>query len=200
MQFCSVRMWWLKIFFSIFPVKAVFVHSDLIWHDITAVEFPPGGSSRIFFFLWRCDPTQVMTLFLRFLDHTQRLTTVGRTPLDEWSSRRRDFYLTTHNNHNRQTSMFPVGFEPTIPAGERPQTYDVDRAATGTGSSRIYMYKNRKETAIYKRWNNTQTTQKHKIHKIENDVQNKETYMTRILLTHWGRGHLNCLNARSRGF
>ena len=29
--------------------------------------------------------------------------------------------------------MPPVGFEPTISAGERPQTYDLDRAATGTG-------------------------------------------------------------------
>ena len=36
------------------------------------------------FFLWRCDPTRVMaSLFLMFLDHTQRRTTVGRTPLDE---------------------------------------------------------------------------------------------------------------------
>jgi len=26
----------------------------------------------------------------------------------------------------------PVGFEPTISAGERPQTYALDRAATGT--------------------------------------------------------------------
>jgi hypothetical protein len=41
----------------------------------------------------------------RFLDHTQRRATVGRTPLDEWSTRRRDLYLTTHNTHNRQTSM-----------------------------------------------------------------------------------------------
>ena len=29
--------------------------------------------------------------------------------------------------------MPPVGFEPTISAGERPQTYTLDRAATGTG-------------------------------------------------------------------
>jgi hypothetical protein len=29
--------------------------------------------------------------------------------------------------------MPPVGFEPTIPAGERPQTYALERAATGTG-------------------------------------------------------------------
>ena len=69
--------------------------------------------------------------FLRFLDHTQRRTTVGRTPLDEWSARRWDLYLIIHNCHNRQTSMPPVGFEPTISAGERPQTYALDRAATG---------------------------------------------------------------------
>ena len=29
--------------------------------------------------------------------------------------------------------MTPVGFEPTISAGERPKTYALDRAATGTG-------------------------------------------------------------------
>jgi len=29
--------------------------------------------------------------------------------------------------------MPPVGFELTISAGERPQTYALDRAATGTG-------------------------------------------------------------------
>jgi len=43
----------------------------------------------------------------RFLDHTQRRTTVGGTPLDEWSPRSRDLYLTTHNTHNRQASMPP---------------------------------------------------------------------------------------------
>jgi len=29
--------------------------------------------------------------------------------------------------------MHPVGFEPTISTGERPQSYVRDRAATGTG-------------------------------------------------------------------
>ena len=91
--------------------------------------------SSLFFFLWRCDPTRAMaSSFLRFIDITQRRTTVCRTPLDEWSARRRDLYLTTHNTHNRQTSVPPVGFEPTISAGERPQTYVLDRAATETGS------------------------------------------------------------------
>ena len=31
--------------------------------------------------------------------------------------------------------MPPVGFEPTISAGERPQTYALDGAATGTGAT-----------------------------------------------------------------
>jgi hypothetical protein len=46
-----------------------------------------------------------------FLDHTQRRSTVGRTPLDERSACRRDLYLTTYDTHNRQISMPPVGFE-----------------------------------------------------------------------------------------
>ena len=47
-------------------------------------------------------------------------------------------YLTTHNTHNRQTSTPPAGFEPTISAGERPQTYALERAATGTGKLVCY--------------------------------------------------------------
>ena len=95
--------------------------------------------NRSCFILWRCGPTRARaSSFLRFLDHTERRTTVGRTPLDEWSARRRDLYLTTHNTHNRQISMPPVGFEPTISAGERPQTYALDRTATGTGKQIIY--------------------------------------------------------------
>ena len=62
-----------------------------------------------------------------FLDHTQRRTTDGRTPLDKWSARRRDLYLTTHNTHDKRHT----------PGGIR--TYNLsrraaaDRAATGTG-------------------------------------------------------------------
>ena len=32
--------------------------------------------------------------------------------------------------------MPPAGFEPTVSAGERPQTYALDREATGTGNAR----------------------------------------------------------------
>jgi len=102
---------------------------------ISAGERPQTYALDQLFFLWRCDPTGVMaSSFLRFLHHTQRRTTVGGTPLDEWSARRRDLYLTTHNTHNKQTSKPPVEFELKISAGERPQTYALDRAATGTGT------------------------------------------------------------------
>jgi hypothetical protein len=69
--------------------------------------------------------------FTRFLVSTQQRTTVGRPPLDEWSARRRDLYLTTHNRH---TSMPLMEFEPTFPAGKRPQIYALDRAANGIGN------------------------------------------------------------------
>ena len=89
----------------------------------------------LFVRFWRNIPQWARTSsFARFLDHTQRRTTAGRTSLDEWLARRRDLYLTTHNTHNRQTSMPPVGFEPTISPGVPPQTYALDCSATGTGS------------------------------------------------------------------
>jgi len=42
-------------------------------------------------------------------------STVGRTPLDELSVRRRELYLTTHNTHETGIHA-PTGFEPIIPA------------------------------------------------------------------------------------
>jgi hypothetical protein len=39
-----------------------------------------------------------------------------------------------HNTqHERKLSMPPVGFKPTISAGEWPQAYALNSAATGTG-------------------------------------------------------------------
>ena len=137
------------------------VYFILVWHSTYFWwSFCPSPAVQdciyIFFFLWRCSQTRAMaSSFLRFLDHTQRRTTVGRTPLDEGSARRRDLHLTTLNTHNRQTSMLPVGFEPTISAGERLQTYTLDRAATGTGSRQYIQLSNRycwllasKQTAV----------------------------------------------------
>jgi hypothetical protein len=52
---------------------------------------PLGGLGRLIFRGF------TITLF--------RHTTLGRTPLEEWSARRRDLYLTTHNTHKRQTRI-----------------------------------------------------------------------------------------------
>jgi len=66
---------------------------------------------------------------------TLRHTTVGTTPLDEGSGRRR---TSTYNIPKRQTSMTPARFEPAIPASERPPTQaldSVDAGITKVGSS-----------------------------------------------------------------
>jgi hypothetical protein len=86
---------------------------------ITLRKFLPEREQTLLFFSNRkghyivCFPAVTTHCALasscsRFLDHTRRAT-VGRTPLDAWSIRRRDLYLTTHNNHNRQASMPPGG-------------------------------------------------------------------------------------------
>jgi hypothetical protein len=42
-----------------------------------------------------------------------------------------DLYLTTHDNHKRQTSTPPTGFKLAIQVSGRPQNYALDRAAAG---------------------------------------------------------------------
>jgi hypothetical protein len=61
-----------------------------------------------------------------------RHTTLSRTPLHEWSVRRTDLYLTTHNAQ-RDNIHASAEFESALPASERPTTHAVDRAATGIG-------------------------------------------------------------------
>jgi hypothetical protein len=103
----------------------------------TALFFPPmarqplGGLGRLIFGGF------TITLF--------RHITLGRTPLDEGPARRRDLYLTEHNTHKRQTSMPPVGFEPTILVSERPQTHALDRTATRMGHQHFTRGKKKKK-------------------------------------------------------
>ena len=115
-----------------------------------------------FFFSWRYSPLgglyftalyrALASSLTRFHDHIQRRATVGRTPLNEWSVRRRDLYLTTHNTHNTQTSKIWVGFEPTIAADERPKTYALDRAATGTGTKQSLTQTNHTRWCVNTIW------------------------------------------------
>jgi hypothetical protein len=75
-------------------------------------------------------------------------TTLGRTPLGEWSSRRRDLYLTTHSPHKRKKSMPPTVFDPTIPVSKQPLTHALDRAATGICVYNISEVGRRRNTSL----------------------------------------------------
>jgi len=66
-----------------------------------------------------------------------RHITLSRPPLDQWSARRRDLYLTKHNNHKTEISMLPAGFETTFSASERPQAHALDSAVSNLVQSRI---------------------------------------------------------------
>ena len=81
------------------------VDMDQVWFSAKAKTRKHRADVCLFvclFVVWRDSPQWAMTSsFTRFLVHTQRRTTVGRTPLDEWSARRRDLYLTIHNTHNK---------------------------------------------------------------------------------------------------
>ena len=75
----------------------------------------------------------VLLLFVFWLDSPPPPTSVDRGLIHEVSRSR----TTTH--HSRQDSQqtdkihAPVRYEPRISAGERPQSYALDRTATGTG-------------------------------------------------------------------
>jgi hypothetical protein len=87
---------------------------------------------------WRNSPTRARIVsFLRFRNHEQRHTTVGRTPLDEGSARRRDLYLTIHT-----TLTCLGGIRTATPASERPQTLPLDLLATGIVFCPVYPHEN----------------------------------------------------------
>ena len=78
---------------------------------------------QYFFFSWLDSPSGPRPPRCRVSAITFRRNTLGRNPLDKWSGRRRDLYLTTNNTHKRQTSMLSAGFEPAISASEQPHTH-----------------------------------------------------------------------------
>jgi hypothetical protein len=89
-------------------------------------------SPRFFVALWA-----MAFSLLRFVDHSQRWATVIRTSLEEQSALSRGLYLTKHNTHKRRTSITSAGLEPAFPASERPQTFTLDRTATGIDTTRL---------------------------------------------------------------
>jgi hypothetical protein len=61
--------------------------------------------------LWLSSPLVGLGLLISFevpWSHSFRHTTLRRTPLDEWSVRRRDLYRTTHK-HSQETNIHATG-------------------------------------------------------------------------------------------
>jgi hypothetical protein len=119
---------WVELFLF-FPICFYDVNWDNLAFTLYYLQFFSSGAAA---------PSGPGHPHYRGFTITLRHSTLDRTPLDEWSVRRRDLYITTHNTHKRQTSMPPAGFEPTVPAIERPQTHSLGRAAIGIGI--IYNY------------------------------------------------------------
>ena len=113
-------------------------------------------------FIWRNSPQRAMaSSSTRFLDHTQ-------TQHSRWDSSGQVISpsqrpLPDNTQHSQQTSTPPLGFEPTISAGERPQTHVLHRAVTGTDKnmkyrtpnfsalSEIHFTKSSEQNSVYKK-------------------------------------------------
>ena len=87
---------------------------------------------KIKFFLLPFDPISGHGLPLR--SHSSGTRTIGRTSLDEYFTRRRFLYLTTHNTHKRQISMPPLDSNPQSQQanGRRPMRYTTRPRASAT--------------------------------------------------------------------
>jgi len=84
------------------------VLTDGWFNNIWVHLFVFDRAGLLFVRFWRNStppPQWALASFTRFLHYTQRCTTLGSTPLEEWSPRRRDLYLLIHNTYNRQISI-----------------------------------------------------------------------------------------------
>jgi hypothetical protein len=93
-------------------------------HSPYTVQFVSGG-----FFTWLQSPRGPRPPCHWGFEITLRHATFGRTPLEEWSDRRRNLYPTnkthTHTQHSQETDRYPWW-------GSNPHSQQaLDRAATG---------------------------------------------------------------------
>ena len=72
-------------------------------------------------------------LMFEFRAHSQTPHSAGLLWTSDRLVAKTSTWKTTHNIRNGQTSIPPAGFEPAIPASDRPQTYALDHTTTGIG-------------------------------------------------------------------
>ena len=92
----------------------------------------PDVKSSVFFFYLALQPFKSLS-FLNFWDFEITHKDTPQSVELLWTSDQLVAETSTwqHTQHSQQTSMPPAGFKPAIPVGERPQTYALDRSATG---------------------------------------------------------------------
>jgi hypothetical protein len=83
-------------------VHLIFANFEVTYGNNPYLSSMFNGVIIYFFFLWQLDPSPGHDLPVRgFAIVLRGRTTLGRTPLDEWSALSRGLYLTTQNPQNR---------------------------------------------------------------------------------------------------
>jgi hypothetical protein len=102
LQYFTTIFYILQYFTTIYFTRTIF-HNILKQYFFWLLTYIVGSDFYLIYevphskFLAQQPPQWARAfLFTRFLDHTQRRTTVGKTSLEEWSARRRDVYLRMH--------------------------------------------------------------------------------------------------------
>jgi hypothetical protein len=99
-------------------------------------------SGAILFIIVRQPPVGKCLLFIED-SWSLRRPTLGRTPLDEWSARRSDLYLTKKQHLQDSNIRAPGGIRTHSPNKRAAADHTLDRELTGTGSGSItdiYVY------------------------------------------------------------
>jgi hypothetical protein len=123
-SFSSVKLnIWRYLDFFPYPI---FISSFLITIPYQTVE-----RCTILFLAGEPPVGQDLFFIEALRSHLVRHITLGRTPLHEWSARRREFCLTEYNTQERETPVSMEGFVLATPASKRPQTHASDRVAIG---------------------------------------------------------------------
>jgi len=146
--------------------------------------------------------------FTRFLDHIHRHTTVGRTPLGEWSARRIDLYLTTHNTHSRQASTWQhttlTTHRPLMNNTQQSQHTELYLKTLHTHNTRTSTWQHKTLTTHGPVPDNTQHSQNTDLYLTTHNTHNRQTSIppdgieatisagdTNIIISHWTCQHKN---------
>jgi hypothetical protein len=105
---------------STLPIEVDY-RRNVLWQTAIRYMFVYRTIPHIFFPHGATAPSGSEPPHYRGFTITLKYTTLGRTPLDEWSARCSNLNLATHNSYKRQKPMLFVGFEPAIASSDRPQ-------------------------------------------------------------------------------